>query len=686
MLGRIAVADHDSGPGAPRDLAIELNRLIVAAERRSSQPRGSVKRTTLARRIGVSASSLYAYLDGTTLPTTVTLDRLLHELGAPEAVRQRLAATRDAIDVDRRLRRRPADDGVPHELPPDVFGFTGRQPQLAELAALLGDPAADSAVPIVVVSGVGGVGKTALVVHHAHRSRHRFPDGELYADLRGYGPQQPADAGEVLGTFLRSLGVPAADIPADLDGRVARYRSQVHGRRMMVLLDNVFSADQARPLLPGSPSCRVLVTSRDGMGGLVARDGARRLVLDPLSPQASVELLRRLVDPARTTVEPDAATQLAALCVGLPLAIRVAAEHAATRTEPLADLVAELRSHRLDGLRTDGDERTAVRTVFSWSYHRLPPDTARTFRTIGLFPGRDFTIRAIAAATGTPHLADDLVDAHLLERHGDRFRLHDLLRDYAAELAAADPPAHRSAALRALLDHYLAAAATAVDLLHTPEPTRRRRVPLDPDPAITTPTEAETWLAAERPNLMAAAVLATDGWPDHVVDLATVLWRHLYQRGHHVDAIALQDYAMTALGPDGAPADRTDALINKANLNQQLARYPEAMADLRQAVDLAQQGAYRLGQARASTALGVVQSRLHQHAEAVANLSQALAYVRETGSTTGEVRVLTNLASAYGNGGRHLEAIDCFQQALTLAGEIGDQDVAAAALSGLCCA
>jgi tetratricopeptide (TPR) repeat protein/transcriptional regulator with XRE-family HTH domain len=684
-VGRIAVVDHDSGP---RDLALELNRLIVAAEGRGSQSRGSVKRATLARRIGVSASSLYAYLDGTTLPTTVTLDRLLHELGAPDAVRQRLAATRDAIDVDRRLRRRPADDGVPHELPPDVFGFTGRRPELAELAALLGDPAAESAVPIVVVSGVGGVGKTALVVHHAHQSRHRFPDGELYADLRGYGPQQPADPGEVLGTFLRSLGVPAADMPADLDGRVARYRSQVHGRRLMVLLDNAFSADQARPLLPGSPSCRVLVTSRDGMGGLVARDGARRLVLAPLPQDTSVELLRRLVDPARTTVEPEAATQLAGLCVGLPLAIRVAAEHAASRTEPLADLVAELRSHRLDGLRTDGDERTAVRTVFSWSYHRLPPDTARTFRTIGLFPGRDFTVRAIAAATGAtdaPRLADELVDAHLLERHDDRFRLHDLLRDYAAELAAADPPAHRSAALRALMDHYLAAAATAVDLLHTPEP-RRRRVPLDPDPAITTPTEAETWLAAERPNLMAAAALATHDWPDHVVDLATVLWRHLYQRGHHVDAIALQDFAITALGPDGAPADRTDALINKANLNQQLARYPEAIADLRQAIDLAEQAAYRPGQGRASTALGVVQSRLYQHAEAVANLTRALTYVRETGSPAGEARVLTNLASAYGNSGQPTEAIDCFQQALTLAKEIGDRAVTAAALSGLCCA
>jgi tetratricopeptide (TPR) repeat protein/transcriptional regulator with XRE-family HTH domain len=675
------VADHDSGPGAPRDLAIELNRLIVAAERRIGG-RGSVKRTTLARRIGVSASSLYAYLDGTTLPTAVTLDRLLHELGAPESARQRLATTRDAIDIDRRLRRRPTDDGVPHELPPDVFGFTGRQPQLAELDALLGDPAGDSAVPIVVLSGVGGVGKTALAVHHARRSGHRFPDGELYADLRGYGPQQPADAGEVLGTFLRSLGVPPGDIPADLDGRVARYRSQVHGRRLMVLLDNAFSADQARPLLPGSPSCRVIVTSRDGMSGLVARDGARRIVLGPLSAETSVELLRRLVDPARTRAEPEAATELAALCVGLPLAIRVAAEHAAARMEPLADLVTELRSHRLDGLRTDGDERTAVRTVFSWSYHRLPPDTARTFRTIGVFPGRDFTVRAIEAAMATPSAArwvDELVDAHLLERHGDRFRLHDLLRDYAVELAATEPPA----ALRRLLDHYLSAATTAVELLHTPEPTRRRRVPLDADPAITTPAEAEAWLAAERLNLLAAAA---EGRPDHVVDLAVVLWRHLYQRGHHVDAITLQDLALTALGPEGAPADRTDALITRANLNQQLARYPEATADLQQALDLAHQSSYRLGEARASTALGVVQSRQHQHEEAIANLNHALTYVREAGSQTGEIRVLTNLASAYGNSGNPAEAINCFQQALTLAEEIGDQDVAAAALSGLCCA
>jgi tetratricopeptide (TPR) repeat protein len=517
-------------------------------------------------------------------------------------------------------------------------------------------------------------------VHHARRAR--FPDGGLYADLRGYGPQQPADAGEVLGTFLRSIGVPPGEIPADLDGRVARYRPQVHGRRLMVLLDNAFSADQARPLLPGSPSCRVIVTSREGMAGLVARDGARRVVLAPLSQETSVELLRRLVDPARTRAEPEAATHLAALCVGLPLAIRVAAEHAASRTEPLAALVAELRSHRLDGLRTDGDERTAVRTVFSWSYHRLPPDTARTFRTLGLFPAQDFTVRAITAAMATPeaaHWTNELADAHLLERHGDRFRLHDLLRDYATELAAAEPPA----ALNRLLDHYLSAATTAVDLLHTPEPARRHRVPLDADPAITTPAQAETWLAEERPNLLAAATVAR---PDHVVDLAVVLWRHLYQRGHHVDAITLQDHALTALGPEGAAPDRTDALITRANLNQQLARYPEAMADLRQALNLAHQASYRLGKARAATALGVVQSRLHQHAEAIANLSQALAYVREAESRTGEVRVLTNLASAYGNSGSPTEATDYFQQALTLANEIGDRDVAAAALSGLCCA
>jgi DNA-binding SARP family transcriptional activator len=349
---------------------------------------------------------------------------------------------------------------APAQLPAEVPAFVGREAELAELARLSA-PAGRSS--LVMVSGTAGVGKSALAIRWAHQARESFPDGQLYVNLRGYDPQQPVPAVEALAGFLAALGVPARDLPLDLDERAARYRTQISGRRTLILLDNASSAEHVRPLLPGTPSCVVVVTSRDSLAGLVALHGAHRLDLDLLPTADAVALLRTLVG-ARVQDEPEAATVLAGQCARLPLALRVAAELATARpASPLAELVSELadQRRRLDLLDAGGDPRGAVRAVFSWSYRRLPADAARAFRLLGLHPGPDLDPHAAAALTGerldaTRRLLGVLVHAHLIEPvRAGRYGMHDLLRAYATDLAhAEDSERERSEALSGLACHY----------------------------------------------------------------------------------------------------------------------------------------------------------------------------------------------------------------------------------------
>jgi DNA-binding SARP family transcriptional activator len=357
---------------------------------------------------------------------------------------------------------------VPQELPGDVAAFTGRAAELAELDRILlrpndkaGDAKATAAV-ISAVSGTAGVGKTALAVHWAHHAAERFPDGQLYVNLRGYDPGQPMPATDALAAFLRSLGVPGQDIPPQETERSARYRSLLAGRQMLIVLDNASTVEQVRPLLPGHPDCAVVVTSRDSLAGLVARDGAVRLDLDTLTLTDAVALLHELIG-GRVDAEPVAAVTLAGQCARLPLALRVAAELAAVRPgEPLANLVTELRDQRrrLDLLDAGGDPATSVRAVFSWSYQQLGAEAARMFRLLGLHPGPDISVPAAAslAAQAEPdarRLLGELAHAHLIAEHvPGRYAFHDLLRPYAADQChALDSQDEREAAIGRVLDH-----------------------------------------------------------------------------------------------------------------------------------------------------------------------------------------------------------------------------------------
>lgn len=546
------------------DLVRELGLLRARAARGTRSARVSLDE--LASRVHEPKSTIHSYLTGRRLPPAQLLDRIVIALGSTPAELHewaeawyRVGAVRDA--ARRGLADNQARRSVAHQLPLPVDGFIGRTDQLAELDQAL---ACSRPARIAVISGTAGVGKTALAVRWSHDSADRFPAGQLYLDLRGFDLAEPMQPEQALVRLLHALGGPIPDIPVEVDELAANYRSQLSGRRVLIVLDNARDAEQVRPLLPGTSSCAVLVTSRDSMAGLVARHGGHRIDL-PLLPMAdATELLRELIgDRAAATsthppsaspaevgpaqqVRPEAGTEQSALraladrCARLPLALRIAAELATSRPgTSIGDLAEELSAggHQLDLLEAGDDARSALRTVFSWSYRRLPPQVAAAFRLISVHSGVDLSPAAMAALMDSPILRaqraiDTLARAHLVqETSPGRYGLHSLLRSYSDELAiATDADADRRAALTRLVDHYLSTAVDAIDLL-SPEtasvgsdPQRNRsRTRRFTDPAV-----AGAWLDAEYVNLASAVQQSADGDVDQQVgEQAEIVVRHL---------------------------------------------------------------------------------------------------------------------------------------------------------------
>jgi len=587
--------------------------------------------------------------------------------------------------------------GVPRELPGTAAHFTGREGELAVLAGLL-DRDGEDAPGTVVISAIGvtaGVGKTALAVHWAHQVADRFPDGQLYVNLRGYDPDQLVPAADALAGFLRALGVPGPDIPREPDERAARYRSLLAGRRMLVVLDNAGSVDQVRLLLPGTPACVTVVTSRDSLAGLVARDGAVRLDLDLLPAADAVSLLRALIGQ-RAGADPGAAEALAAQCCRLPLALRVAAELAAARPAiPLAALAAELADQqgRLDLLDAGGDPRTSVRAVFSWSYRHLDPAAARMFRLLGLHPSLDFDRYAAAALTGTTveqagRAFGTLTRAHLtqLARPG-RYSLHDLLRAYARDLAAgSDTDDERQAALTRLFDYYLRTAAVATDTLFPGERQRRPRIPppATPAPPVTDSAVALAWLETERATLVAVAVhTASHGWAGHATRLAAILFRYLDSGGHNPEAITIHGQARLAARRIGERAAEGEALTNLGVLDMRQGRHPQAAAHLQQGLALFRETGDRSGEVRALGNLGIIDLQLGRYRQATEHLQQALALFREMGDQAGEARALASLSMIDIRLGRYGQATEHIHRTIALFRGVGDRTGEGHALSSL---
>jgi tetratricopeptide (TPR) repeat protein/transcriptional regulator with XRE-family HTH domain len=584
---------------------------------------------------------------------------------------------------------------VPRELPADVGAFTGRSAELARLDALIPvakNDATDGPVVISAVSGSAGAGKTALAMRWAHQAAERFPDGQLYVNLRGYDPEQPVSASEALAGFLRALGVPSRDIPVDEAERAARYRSLLAGRRMLVVLDNAATEDQVRPLLPGKAGVMVLVTSRDSLPGLVARDGAQRLELDVLPTADAISLLRALIGE-RVDAAPEAARTLAEQCARLPLALRVAAELAAVRPHtPLAELTTELASEekRLDLLDAGGDRRAAVTSVFSWSYYQLPAAAARMFRALGLHPGPDFDRFAAAALAGTG--ADEagrllilLARAHLIQPVGSqRFGMHDLLRAYAARLASAHEGMQaRRAARTRLFDYYLASVVAAMNVL---VPVERRDFDRPAEtivPELTGPL-ARIWLDAERGTLVAvAAYTARHGWPRCTIRLAETLFRYL-DGEYHAEALAIYTYAEQAARACGDHVAQIRVLTRIAGFYCWQARFPQALDRYQAALAAAEAVDDRACKLLILTDLGGMRLQQGRYRQAVQCHEQALALARELASTLAEVIALDNLATIYLLQGHYQLGLEYQQRAFALYRQVAPPaDVAVLPPAGL---
>ncbi|GIG88632.1 AfsR/SARP family transcriptional regulator [Plantactinospora endophytica] len=637
--------------------------------------------------------------------------RLVEELGVepgPELTAAYRAALQTAgpatvVPVAPAAARSGPDDdppAAPAQLPADVPGFVGRSAELSGMDRMLLRSGEDgrprrSTVPTVVLAGTAGVGKTALALRWGHRARHLFPDGQLYVNLRGYDVDRPMPPQEALGGFLRALGVPGTEVPFELDECAARYRSELDGRRMLIVLDNAASVEQARPLLPGTASCAVLVTSRDTLAGLVARDGAERIELGLLSSADAVELLWRTLGD-RVTHESSAAAALAERCAHLPLALRVAAELVLTRpTAPLAVLVAELadQQHRLRLLDAGGDPRTGVRAVLSWSYQQLPAAAARAFRMLGPHPGPDIDRYAAAALFDTEpeparQLLDTLARANLVQPAGDhRYTFHDLLRAYAAERSAADEPAPEAdAALDRLFDYEISAATAAIDTLYPAERHRRPRAgrAAVPPPPMPDAQAAREWLDAERPTLVATVVRAAErGRPSHAVRLTLTLLRYLESGGYFVEAERMHEHALAAARAAGDRVTEAHLLTGLAVMYAQQGRYAPSIARLRDAVALSRENGDSAGEARALGNLGHVQQRQGRYDEAAEALRAALLLCRRVGDPASEARAGGNLGHVLLRQGNYREAGVHLRTATLLCRRIADATGEAYALTSL---
>lgn len=591
----------------------------------------------------------------------------------------------------------PVPVPVPQQLPGDVRGFVNRTADLDHLDAALGGEDAER-VPVRVIAGTAGVGKTSLAVCWAHRAKEYFPDGQLYVNLRGYDPGAPLTAALVLERFLVALGVPAATVPTDVEDRAALYRTLLADKNMLVVLDNAASVGQVRPLLPGTGRCLTLITSRSRLSGLVARDGAQRMTLEVFEESAAVELLHETTGGYRTFHDQEV-VELARLCARLPLALRVAAERAAARPRvPLGMLIEDLRdeSSLWDALSSEDDEEAdAVRTVFAWSYRALPADAARLFRLLGLHPGPDFSAHAAAVIAAIPasrarRQLDVLVGVHLLEQIGpDRYQFHDLLRAYATDQTQRlDTAEDRRATLQRVLTWYLHTADAIAAADH-----RRgfRRIALGSPaddvqpPGFATFREAMDWFRAEQNNLLAVQrALVAAGFDRMAWQLPAVL-RSVYASNN-----LFEDWFTTGrLGLEAARRcdDREGQAVLLEILGmacRQSHRLTEAADYYRAALEIYRQVGDRYGEAWILNLLGTVYFDGHQVNEAYAHLKQSTDLCRDIGYAELISDPTTNLCAVSRQLGQLVEAIEQGRRALAAYQEAGDRYGEADVLAVLC--
>ncbi len=720
-----------AGVGEAKSLT-DLAELLRALRRRDARERRSPPLTyrELASKTGWSFTVISDYFAGRVLPPTDRFDDLVRLLGATTAELGALATARDRVEETRRRAAVASADArhvqpkplVPRQLPAAIAQFVGRGHEIGALDLRL---SVDSGRPILV-TGSAGVGKTSLAVHWAHRVRDRFPDGQLHVNLRGFEPTgqivQPAEA---LQGFLVALGVAPQAVPVGLDDRATLYRSLVADKRVLVVLDNARDAEQVRPLLPGTAGCLAVVTSRDRLSGLVAVDGADPVTLDLLAEAEARELLACRLGGERTSAEPEAVEGIVAACARLPLALSIVAAHAVLHPGlPLRTIAEELSDTcgRLDAF-AGRDPSSDVRSVFSWSYRTLDPAAARLFRLLGLNPGPDVSVATAAGLTALPTEQarvglTALAGAHLItEPSPGRYVLHDLLHAYAAELTqTVDSDVERLDAVDRMLDHCLHTAYAAAMLAN---PIRE---PIALTEAVAGATvapladrrQAQAWLAAEHPVLVASVELAAGVGRDlRAWALAWTLVEYLDRQGHWSDYARTQEIALGAARRLGDPAPLAYSHRCLSVAYSRLGRYDEALDQLREALavstalgdhlgracahlDLAfvheKHGGYadalreseraldlfrlvgdRRREARALNAVGWCHTQLGEHARAVVHCEQALAVMYELDNRHGQGEANDSLGFAHHQLGDHGRAAAYFLAAIDLFGDVGDR-------------
>ncbi|MFG1645716.1 tetratricopeptide repeat protein [Amycolatopsis sp. NPDC049252] len=587
----------------------------------------------------------------------------------------------------------------PQQLPPTHARFTGREKELAELDAILsGD---DETPKIALITGAAGIGKTALVARCARLVADRFPDGVLYTDLRGFDPAgPPADPAEVLGGLLRDLGVPESSIPKGLDGAVRRYRSCLHGRRYLVVLDNARNADQVRPLVPGSSTCGVLATSRSEMRSLVAQVGARRLVLDVLPSGDAITLLDHAADAAGPL-----AAELARLCGYHPLALCIAAARLeGAAPDECADFLADLEAELLGTLTEANDTTASVAAAFKLSYDALPAAAQRTFRLLGTYPGPTLSRAAADVLAGNRAGIRTLLDAHLLESAGPgRYRSHDLVRTYAAECARRDEPAEeRYAALRRVAGWFRETAEAHDRVLDAWRPRFPGFAPVPAEPGDG--AAAEMWFQTELVNLAAVTRAA---WEQDERDLTWRLalapsayffsrkpwatWIEVQETGLKAaratgereavawlcdglgvayrerrrieDALQALREALTAFQESGDAAGEAQANLHLAQVHREAGELDAALQCATTALSLFESTGLQHGQARAANLLGGIHLALDNLPAALDHARQSVAKFDDLGDEHGRAWAVNNLASVLAKLGEREEAVAAFRAA-----------------------
>jgi tetratricopeptide (TPR) repeat protein len=625
-------------------------------------------------------------------PDLIDLDRWHREYRAMENVLADRAAHRERV-AGRPVPVRRRRLAIPAELPSDIATFTGRTQHLADLDKLLPshEPAPDphgraTAVVISAIDGTAGVGKTALAVHWAHQVRDRFPDGQLYVNLRGFDPGgQVMDPAVAVRRFLDALEVPPQRIPGDRDAQAALYRSLLVDKRMLIVLDNARDSAQVRPLLPGTPGCLVVVTSRNQLTSLVAATGAYPLTLDLLTRDEAHDLLAHRLGTERIAAEPDAIDEIITRCARLPLALALVAAHATLHPHTrLQFLAGQLRNAQQRWQTLSGDDPTTdVQALFSWSYRSLTRPAARLFRLLGLHPGPDIGAPATASLTALPveqvrPLLAELVRAHLItEPTRGRYTLHDLLRAYAAELAGqVDDEPDRRATVHRILDHYLYTGHAADQLL---DPHRDPLTLNPPKPGVSPEflddhEQALGWFANEHSVLFSVINLAvTEGLDTHTSQLAWVLWTFLDRRGNRRDWEIIQQAVMAAAERLTDPTAQAHARRLLAVAYTRSGRFDEAYAQLRDALGLCRQTGDRTGQARIHLSLAVARSRQGHYADALHHARQGLDLYQDSDHRSGQANALNAVGWYFAQLGDYRCALTYCQQALSLHEDLSDR-------------